>query len=90
VKVIELDTIDPGLRDQMLAATSGPVIITEHDRPLLVIRSLLDDDAADELIAEQPEFQESIRRARQQAAHGQVKTLAELREQYSSERAQPD
>ena len=42
-----------------------------------------DPDAADELIAQNPEFRWSIERRRQQAAAGEAKSLAEMREQYA-------
>lgn len=85
MRVIELDQVEGKIRDQLLAAEAGPVLVTEHNRPVLVIRSLWDDDVVDELVAQHPEFQESIRRARGQKAAGQVRTLAELREKYTSE-----
>lgn len=83
MKVIELSGITNEMRSQLLAAVTGPVLITEQDQPLVVVRSLLDDDMADELIARHPEFRESIRRARQQKANGQTRRLAELRAKYA-------
>ncbi len=50
-----------------------------------VIRNLLDDDTADELIVQHPGFQETIRRAREQKAAGRVKHLAELRKKYGTD-----
>ena len=46
--------------------------------------SLSEEDArlADELIAQNPAFQASVERARQQKTAGKVRTLAELREKY--------
>lgn len=85
MKVIALDELDVQLRSRILAAVTEPVLITEQDRPVLVIRSLLDDDTADELIAQHPAFQETIRRARQQKARGQIRRLAELRQKYDAE-----
>jgi hypothetical protein len=85
MKVIELETLDVELRDQVLGAMTEPVLITEHDHPLLVIRSLLDDDTADDLIIRHPAFQASIRRARQQKDEGRVRRLAELRQKYEAQ-----
>jgi hypothetical protein len=59
------------------------VLVTQDDKPVLVIKNL-DDDAVDELIAEHPGFLETIRRARQQKAAGQVRSLAELRQEYGT------
>jgi PHD/YefM family antitoxin component YafN of YafNO toxin-antitoxin module len=85
MKMIALDELDAKLRSRVLAAVTEPVLITEDDHPVLVIRSLLDDETADELIAQHPAFQESIERARQQRAEGKARTLAELRQKYSVE-----
>ncbi len=85
MRTIELDKLEKILRDQMLAAISEPVLITQHDRPLLVVRSLLDDEAADELISQHPGFLDSIRLAREQKAKGLVRSLAEVRRQYATD-----
>ena len=85
MRVIELSGVNGEVRDQLLTAVTGPVLITEQDRPLLVVRSLLDDDMADDLLVQHPEFQESIRRAREQKANGQTKRLAELRAKYAAQ-----
>ena len=85
MKVIELGELDTQLRDRMRAAVEEPVLITEDDQPLLVLRNLLDDDALDELIAQHPRFQESIRRARQQKAEGRVKRVGELHAKYEAD-----
>jgi hypothetical protein len=45
----------------------------------------LDDETADELIAQHPAFQETIERARQPKAPGQARKLAQLRQKYSVE-----
>lgn len=84
MRLIELETLDSDLRRQLLAATLEPILVTEHHRPMLIVRSLADDDAADDLIAQHPAFQDSIRRARQQMAEGNVHTLAELRAVYQT------
>lgn len=82
--VIELEALDSDLRRQLLTAALEPILVTDHQRPMLIVRSLADDDAADDLITQHPVFQESIRRARQQMIDGQVHTLAELRAAYST------
>ncbi len=84
MKTIELDTLDARLQDRILAAVAEPILITEKKRPVLVIRSLLDDDVADDLIARHPAFLETIRRARQQKTVGRVKRLEEIRQKYET------
>ena len=73
----------------MLAAVAEPVLVTDHDQPVLVIRSLLDDDTADDLIGRHPAFAESIRRARQQKAEGRVRRLADVHQKYDT-RGEPE
>ena len=82
---IALESLSKTVRDQVLQALQGPVLVTDDGKPILVVRSLLDDEAVDDLIAQHPAFKASIKRARQQKAMGQVKTLAELREKYKVE-----
>jgi hypothetical protein len=84
MRTIELDTLDTRLQDRILAAMAEPVLVMERKRPILVIRSLLDDDVADELIAKHPAFLETIRRARQQKAAGRVRRLEEVRQKYEA------
>lgn len=82
---IALESLGKTVRDQVLQALQGPVLVTDDGKPILVVRSLLDDEAVDDLIAQHPAFKASIERARQQKATGKVKTLAELREKYTAE-----
>ncbi len=82
---IALESLSEALRKQVLKAIEEPVLVTDEGQPILVVRSLLEDDLADELIAQHPAFQASIERARQQKTTGRVKTLAELREKYKVE-----
>jgi hypothetical protein len=85
MKVIELDQLDEQLQDQLLAAVHEPVVITQNDRPVLIVRNLLDDDAVDDVLIQHSAFLESIQRARQQKANGQVRQLSELRQKYGIE-----
>ena len=45
MSVIELDNLDSKLREQLLGAMTEPIVITENQRPIMVVRNLLDDDA---------------------------------------------
>ncbi len=85
MRTIEIESLNKAARDQVLQAVEEPVLVMDHGEPILVICNLLDDDITDELIAQHPAFQVSIERARQQKASGRVKTLAELRQKYSTE-----
>ena len=81
---IALENLSKAVRDQVLQALQEPVLVTDEGKPILVVRNLLEDDVADDLIAQHPAFKASIQRARQQKAEGKVKTLAELRAKYDS------
>ena len=85
MKTIELDTLGVQLQDRILAAVGEPVVITENQRPVLVIRSLVDDDVADDLIARHPGFLSTIQQARQQRVEGRVKRLEEVRQKYAAD-----
>ncbi len=83
MRTVDLRSLDKAARDQMLRAFDEPVVLTDEGEPVLVVRSLLDDDLADDLIAAHPDFRASIERARKQKAEGRIKTLAELRQKYA-------
>ena len=85
MKIVKMAQLDANARAQILAAINEPVLVVDDDRPLVVIRNLLDDDDADDLIAMHPEFQQSIRNARWQKAAGLVRSLADLRQKYALE-----
>lgn len=85
MRTIALESMSKAMRSHVMKAIEGPVLVTDRGEPILVVRSLLDDDVADELIAQHPAFRASVERARRQKAAGQVKTLAELRQKYASE-----
>jgi len=84
MKTIELDTLDAQLQDRILAAVAEPILITDRKRPVLVIRSLLDDDVADDLIARHPAFLATIRRAREQKTAGHTRRLEDVRQKYET------
>ena len=84
MKTIELNTLDARLQDQILAAVAEPILITDRKRPVLVIRSLLDDDVADDLIARHPAFLATIRRAREQKTAGHTRRLEDVRQEYET------
>ena len=84
MKTVELETLDARLQGQILAAVAEPILITDMKQPVLVIRRLLDDDVADDLIAQNPAFLETILRARQQKTAGRARRLEDVRQKYEA------
>ncbi len=84
-QVFELESLDARLREAVHTSSRGLVLLTENGRPKYVIRDLDDDDVVDELLAQSPEFLESIRMARQQITEGKVFSLAEVRAKYAAQ-----
>jgi len=83
MKKVALERLSKTVRAEVMSAAGEPVLITARGEPVLVIRNLLEDDLADELIAQNPEFQASIKRALEHRADGKTKSLAEIREKYA-------
>jgi len=84
MRKVALERMSKAMRSEVLKAAEEPVVVTEHGQPILVVRNLLEDEVADELIAQHPEFRASIELARRQKAEGQTKTLADLRGKYEA------
>ncbi len=82
MKTLKIESLDPGVQKKILKARQEPLVLTEQGSPVLVVRNVLDDDVADDLIAENPEFRRTVELARKQKAEGFVKTLGELRRKY--------
>ena len=82
MKTLQMESLDPSLQKKIRRARRGPLVLTDHGNPAFVVRDLLDDDVADDLIAENPTFRKTIQLARKQKALGQTKTLAEIRRKY--------
>jgi hypothetical protein len=57
------------------------VLVRSPGQPTLVLRKLVDDDLADELVTRHPAFRASIRKARKNLAEGKGIPLAEVRRQ---------
>ena len=83
MRKVPLERMSKAIRSEVLKAIDEPVVVTEHGNPILVLRSLLEDEVADELIAQHPEFRASIELAHRQKAEGQTKTLEQLRSKYA-------
>jgi hypothetical protein len=60
-------------------ARRAPVVIRAAKGEALVIRSVSNDDLADELLTANPRFRASIRRARRNRAAGRGVALADVR-----------
>ena len=82
MRTLKMESMDPGLKRKIRQAKRAPLVLTDGGNPILVVRDLLDDGLADDLIAENPAFRKTIRLARKQKALGQTKTLAEIRRKY--------
>jgi len=83
MRTLRIESLDESMQRRILKARQGPLLVTDQGNPVLVVRNLLDDDVADDLIAQNPEFRKTIRQARKQKALGHVKSLAELRRKYA-------
>ena len=82
MKVVNMTQLGAKMRSQILTAMDEPLLVVDNERPLVIIRNLLDDEEVDELIAQHPDFRRSIEIARQQKSAGQVRSLADLKEKY--------
>lgn len=60
-------------------ARKRPVVVRAAGKPALILRPLVDDDAADELLLKSGSFRASIRAARRRRASGRSVSLAEAR-----------
>jgi hypothetical protein len=83
MKTLKIETLDNESQRKILKAKRKPLVLTAQGRPALVVRNVLDDDVADDLIAENPEFRRTIELARKQKAEGLVKSLTELRQKFT-------
>ena len=66
MRSIALESLSETVREQVLKALEEPVLVTDEGKPILVVRNVLEDDVADDLIARHPAFKASIQRAQQQ------------------------
>lgn len=60
-------------------ARRSPVVVRAPGKPPLILRPLVDDDAADQLLLHNPMFRAGIRAARRRRAAGKGIPLAEAR-----------
>lgn len=84
-QILELESLDPKLRQAIESSDSAPVLILENGRPAYILRSLTDNDEIDELVAQSPLFLATIEQARRQKVAGRIKTLREIQAKYSVE-----
>lgn len=83
MKRLKIETLDNESQRKILKAKRKRLVLTAQGSPVLVVRNVLDDDVADDLIAENPEFRRTIELARKQKAEGLVKSLTELRRKFT-------
>ncbi|HSZ55689.1 MAG TPA: hypothetical protein VK797_08520 [Tepidisphaeraceae bacterium] len=60
-------------------ARKHPVVVRSPGKPPLILRQLVDDDTADELVIHNPKFRASIRAARRRRGAGKGISLAAAR-----------
>jgi hypothetical protein len=60
-------------------ARRQPVVVRDGKKPPLILRPLVDDDAADELLSRSPSFRAIVRAARRRRAEGKGIPLVEAR-----------
>jgi hypothetical protein len=60
-------------------AQRSPLLVRSEKGPALVIRPVVDDDLADDLLPANPRFRASIRRARRNRAAGKGLSLKKVR-----------
>jgi hypothetical protein len=64
-------------------AQRSPLLVRSEKGPALVIRPVGDDDLADELLAKNPRFRASVRRARRERAAGKSVSLEKVRKLFA-------
>ncbi len=82
MRTLKMESMEPGLQRKIRKAKREPLVLTDGGNPVLVVRDLLDDDVADDLIAENPAFRKTVQLGRKQKALGETKTLADIRRKY--------
>jgi hypothetical protein len=90
MRTLKIESLDEDMQRKILKARQKPLVVTDRGSPVLVVRNLLDDDMADDLIAQNPEFRKTIRLARKQKALGRVKSLTEVRRKYAPNSSRSD
>jgi hypothetical protein len=60
-------------------ARKRPVVVRDGRKVALILRPLVDDDTADELLLRSPSFRNSVRAARRRRAAGKGISLAQAR-----------
>ena len=61
-------------------ARKHPIVVRAAGKPALILRPLIDDEAADELLLQSGSFRASIRAARRRRAAGKGISLADARQ----------
>ena len=78
-KAISIEQLEAKPLSIVGQARRGPVIIREDDGDLFVLRKLVDDDLADEILLRHPRFRASLKAAMKRTAKGKGVPLAEAR-----------
>ena len=79
LKTVTVEQLALETRKVVREARKRPVVVQSTGQPSLILRPLLDDDAADDLLVQNPRLRASIRAARRRHAAGKSIPLAEVR-----------
>ena len=78
-KTVSVDELELKTRKVVALARRNPVLVCAPGQPTLVLRRVVDDDLADELVCQHPSVRASVRQARKDCAEGRGISLAETR-----------
>lgn len=79
LKTVTVEQLVSNARKLVNDAHKRPIVVQSAGMPPLILRALADDDAADELLIQNPRFRAGIRAARRRHAAGKSVPLAEVR-----------
>ena len=79
LKMVTVEQLALETRKVVDDARKRPIVVQSEGKDPLILRRLVDDDAADELLIQNPRFRAGIRAARRRHAAGKSIPLAEAR-----------
>ena len=79
LKTVTVEQLASDTRKLVNDARKRPIVVQSAGKSPLILRALVDDDAADELLIRNPRFRAGIRAARRRHAAGKSVPLAEVR-----------
>jgi len=82
LKTVTVEQLVSNTRKLVNDARKRPIVVRGAGMPPLILRALVDDDAADELLVQNPRFRAGIRAARRRHAAGKSIPLSEVRKRF--------